>query len=62
MTEDKYEVEMKQLREAVERLACAWSQISGSFHKAYYGHWLGYDHKHHPDCCHGDHSNLPKFS
>ena len=37
---------------AIHKLACAHSQVSGVFHKAWYGHWPGnYEHSHHPDCC-----------
>ena len=42
----------KQLNATIVRVACAYAQISGNFHKAWYGHWLTYEHTHHPECCH----------
>ncbi len=43
--------ELKELLSEVRKNNCANSQVSGTFHAAYYGSWDGYEHPHHPDCC-----------
>lgn len=48
--------EIKSLRRELEHIACAYAQVSGNFHRAYYGEWNGYDHPHHPVCCSHSHN------
>ena len=50
---------MAELGDIIERAACAYAQISGNFHRAYYGFWTNYEHDHRECCSNREHAHGP---
>ena len=51
------ETSIERLEATISRTACAYSQISGNFHRAYYGFWDNYEHDHNRCCIDENHAH-----